>query len=170
MCFYNRNQIQRMKIKKKQFEQTKTSTMFPENHIEKVIYPFLQQISSTNISVYIVRKDFGEVNLKLDWKNYQLILFNLIQNAIKFNYFNGAIIIVLSVKKKSEEFLSLRSFIEEPLYILETEIIDTGIGISPSRQKLLFVPFLELMLRQNFDAVQDSTIGVGLASSQIITQ
>ena len=41
MCFYNRNQIQRMKIKKKQFEQTKTSTMFPENHIEKVIYPFL---------------------------------------------------------------------------------------------------------------------------------
>ena len=99
-----------------------------------------------------------------------MILFNLIQNAIKFNYFNGAIIIVLSVKKKSEEFLSLRSFIEEPLYILETEIIDTGIGISPSRQKLLFVPFLELMLRQNFDAVQDSTIGVGLASSQIITQ
>ena len=72
---------------------------------------------------------------------------------------------MLSIKKKTDEFLSLRSYIEEPIYMLETEIIDTGIGITPSRQKLLFVPFLELMLRQNFDAVQDSTIGVGLASS-----
>lgn len=100
MCFYNRNQIQRMKIKKKQFEQTKTSTMFPEYYIERVIYPFLQQISSTSINVYIARKDFGEVNLKLDWKNYQLILFNLVQNAIKFNFFNGAILIIISIKKK----------------------------------------------------------------------
>lgn len=64
----------------------------------------------------------------------------------------------------------MRSFIEEPVYLLETEIIDTGIGISPNRQKMLFVPFMELMLRQNFDTVQDNTIGVGLASSQIITQ
>jgi len=29
-------------------------------------------------------------------------------------------------------------------YLLETEIIDTGIGITKERQKLLFVPFKEL--------------------------
>ena len=28
--------------------------------------------------------------------------------------------------------------------ILETEIIDTGLGITKDRQKMLFVPFLEL--------------------------
>lgn len=78
MWFYNKNQIQRMKIKKKQFEQVKTVTMFPEKEIEKVVYPFLQQISTSNISVYIGRHDLQDVNLQLDWKNYQLILYNLI--------------------------------------------------------------------------------------------
>ena len=34
------------------------------------------------------------------------------------------------------------NFIET--HVLETEIIDTGIGINSDRQKMLFVPFLEL--------------------------
>jgi hypothetical protein len=34
-------------------------------------------------------------------------------------------------------------------FVLETEIIDTGLGISKERQKMLFVPFLELKIKQN---------------------
>ena len=52
--------------------------------------------------------------------------------------------------------------------ILETEVIDTGIGISPERQKMLFVPFLELKMKQNLKAVKDNSIGMGLAFSKII--
>ena len=32
-------------------------------------------------------------------------------------------------------------------YILETTVIDTGIGIIPERQKMLFIPFLELKIK-----------------------
>ena len=32
-------------------------------------------------------------------------------------------------------------------YVLETEIIDTGLGITEEKQKLLFVPFMELKLK-----------------------
>jgi len=49
--------------------------------------------------------------------------------------------------------------------IIETQVIDTGIGISPSRQKLLFKPFLELKVKQDFDKVKDKTTGIGLACS-----
>lgn len=34
-------------------------------------------------------------------------------------------------------------------HILETQIIDTGIGIANERQKMLFIPFLELKMKQN---------------------
>jgi signal transduction histidine kinase len=36
---------------------------------------------------------------------------------------------------------------DDSKYMLETEIIDTGIGISEDRQKMLFIPFLELKLK-----------------------
>jgi signal transduction histidine kinase len=53
--------------------------------------------------------------------------------------------------------------------MLETEIIDTGIGISEERQKMLFIPFLELKLKQNLKQVQDNNIGMGLACSEAIS-
>ena len=135
MWFYNRNQIQRMKIKKRQFEENRTITMFPEREIEKVVYPFLQQIYSSNISVYIARKDILDVNLKLDWKNYQLILYNMIQNSIKYNFSNGIILILLNLKRRHqmEESFSFKSN-EDENFVLETEVVDTGIGITDKRQ------------------------------------
>ena len=35
------------------------------------------------------------MKLKADWNRYALVLFNIIQNAIKFNVFNGEIAFVL---------------------------------------------------------------------------
>ena len=53
-------------------------------------------------------------------------------------------------------------------HVLETEIIDTGIGISDERQKMLFIPFMELKIKQNLNKVKDSNIGMGLGCSQQI--
>ena len=52
--------------------------------------------------------------------------------------------------------------------ILETEIIDSGIGINIERQKCLFVPFQEL--KSNFGFQMNTGIGLGLSCSQILTK
>ena len=53
-------------------------------------------------------------------------------------------------------------------YVLETEIIDSGIGISEDRQKLLFTPFLELKSRIGVVKALNDTIGLGLSYSKKI--
>ena len=56
------------------------------------------------------------------------------------------------------------------VYELETQIIDTGIGISKDRQDLLFVPFKELKRMQELmKKPENDNIGLGLASSKLIS-
>ena len=55
-------------------------------------------------------------------------------------------------------------------YILETEIIDTGVGINQDRQKMLFVPFLELKIKQNLKKIDNYSVGMGLACSDAISK
>ena len=52
-------------------------------------------------------------------------------------------------KKQLEDTdnISKDNFKEEETHIFETEIIDTGIGISEERQNMLFIPFMELKMR-----------------------
>ena len=42
-------------------------------------------------------------------------------------------------------------------HVFETEIIDTGIGISEERQKMLFIPFMELKMKQNLNKVKENS-------------
>ena len=55
-------------------------------------------------------------------------------------------------------------------FVLETEIIDSGLGISKERQKMLFEPFLELKMKQNLKKVQNFSTGMGLACSSTIAR
>ena len=75
-----------------------------------------------------------------------MILFNIIQNSVKYNQqLDGDICILVSVKPKKEDLGLKRTYdITEVKHILETQIIDTGIGIAVDRQETLFVPFKEL--------------------------
>lgn len=85
----------------------------------------------------------------------------MLQNAVKYNNYKGSLIIVLRF-----EYID----VQEEEWIFETEIIDTGIGISKERQKMLFKPFLELKLRQNMTNVKDNNIGLGLSCAKDIAK
>ena len=71
-----------------------------------------------------------------DWKLYELILFNLLSNAVKYNTLAGDIIIIASVDSQIDD--------EGPKFKLVTQVVDSGQGISNDREKMLFIPFLEL--------------------------
>ena len=60
---------------------------------------------------------------------------------------------------------------DQRFMMLETQIIDTGIGVSKERQKLLFVPFLELKSLQGLlKKPENDNIGIGLNNSYSITK
>ena len=103
---------------------------------------------------------------------YQLILFNVLQNAVKYNQYFGDIVIKLNIKdlEASQNREKQNQYIEDCNAVLETEIIDTGIGIEKERQHFLFVPFAELKQCQDLKQVKDSNIGMGLACSLAIVK
>lgn len=81
-----------------------------------------------------------------DWKSYEMILFNILQNAIKFNALEGDIVVVIKLNpvktvsnlKDSVSSINIQSILDfspkdNRYFMLETEIIDTGIGISKER-------------------------------------
>lgn len=100
-----------------------------------------------------------DCTLYADWSKFELLMFNIIQNAVKYNLPGGKILIIMKV---------VRSFDFKKGAMIETHIVDTGNGICPKRQHLLFQPFLELQAKQSFEKVQDRTTGIGLANSKLI--
>lgn len=103
-----------------------------------------------------------EQNLEADWENFKLVVFNVLQNAIKYNNLYGHIVVLVEFREPI--------FFNEDKMIIETNIIDTGIGISRDRQKMLFKPFLELKVKQNMQKVNDNNIGLGLSCAMDIIQ
>ena len=135
-----------MQIKKKQMNINLTESQDVLVIVKNAIWPFEMQIDKKEINVYLVQRIDHNFTLISDWNRYELILFNIIQNAVKYNSQRGDIIIVLSCKKhhgtskieeekKSQISCSPLTELEDSkdYYILETDVIDTGIGISPER-------------------------------------
>ena len=58
---------------------------------------------------------------------------------------------------------------DQTQFILETEVIDTGIGISQERQQNLFELFKELELKQKLNKNSIGSIGMGLECSKRIS-
>ena len=67
-----------MKIRKDEFRVTMKFTKDVESHIQLVIYPFLPQIQSREISVHLSKKNQMDFAMKTDWEAYKLILFNIV--------------------------------------------------------------------------------------------
>ena len=89
------------------------------------------------------------------------------QNSVKYNKpRDGDIIIIVKVKP-----LKIRDTDQVDIdlnSVLETIIIDTGIGIEKERQNHLFVPFMELKDRLGIMKAENDNIGIGLAGSKDI--
>ena len=126
-----------------------------------MLEPFHYTMQVNHLNVYLIRKTNMDFELITDWKSYEMILFNILQNAIKFNQLEGDIVMIIKLNpvktvsnlKESVSSINIESIMnvspqDDRYFMLETEIIDTGIGISKERQKLLFIPFQELKSRQ----------------------
>ena len=186
MWYYNKNQITKMKINKQEFQPKYTVTKMPEDFIQQVVGPFAPMIKRREINFHIYRaRQFEADALKADWLSFQLSIFNLIQNAVKYNKFRGDIVLILSLRplrqyfrdqsfnsNQKEQFLKSQvndDFIRlNPNYILEVDIIDSGQGIEKEQQQYLFVPFLELKAKQDMKNVKNNSIGMGLSCSRMI--
>ena len=84
---YNKNQICIQKLRNNKLDlNLETAIKDPEIYIKEVIEPFIQLIKRKEIKVSI-KNEIGNKNIDLitDWKIYQIILFNFIQNAVKYN-------------------------------------------------------------------------------------
>lgn len=53
--------------------------------IEKSLKNFKKDVLLKKLNVYILVKDLPNAPLLADWDSFDLILFNIIHNAIKFN-------------------------------------------------------------------------------------
>ena len=96
-----------MKIQNNQFEEKIRYSDTIESYLFDVTKPFEFQMQSLQLNVYCVRVDDFHCFLGLDWNLYQLIVFNIVQNAIKYNRSEGDIVIMLSCKQvdHSEQYV-----------------------------------------------------------------
>lgn len=95
MMFHNKAVIEQMKIRKRQAVIHSEFQINIEQKVHKVIEPFELMISQKEIEVFIQRANPFSFAIKTDWAKYQLILFNIFQNAVKFNCKGGSLIIIL---------------------------------------------------------------------------
>ena len=144
-----------MKVNKGHF-QTKT-TIIPslEDPINNVLKPFDFPVKRNEGTILLSVDTPKDCWLQADWEVFELILFNFVQNAVKYNKKKGVVAIIAKVTNQQ---------------LLEVQVIDTGVGIDKQRQNLLFKPFLELHQTQSMQLVKDNSIGLGLSCSKVLTK
>lgn len=67
--------------------------------LQKCFQNFKKDLVIKSLNVFVAYKDFPDQSLQADWDNINIILFNLIHNSIKFNFYKGEIFIIISAKK-----------------------------------------------------------------------
>ena len=96
----------------------------PEEIVMKVIWPLENFVMSRCTSIHLLSKLHDDYDIIGDQSIYELVLFNLVQNATKFNKPNlGHVVITLEIKGLKDE--SYR-WGDNKTYILETQVIDIG--------------------------------------------
>jgi hypothetical protein len=62
-------------------------------------------IKRRELNVHLFRtNDFEQANLRGDWKSFELAIFNLIQNGVKYNKYRGDLIFLLTLTPINEYF------------------------------------------------------------------
>jgi signal transduction histidine kinase len=84
-----------MKIESGQIE-LEITVGCPLKQIEEVLEPFYMQMNNRNIELLVSKM---ETNIFIDWRKYLLSVFNLVQNAVKYNKEGGSIKISFGLEK-----------------------------------------------------------------------
>ena len=116
------------------------------DYLDSVIRPLCAE-KSINFSSHIATIE-GYTPL-MDKLRINQIVFNLLSNAVKFTPEGGKVDYSCVFKKKSETRLGMT-----------IKVSDTGIGISPEFQKILFTPFSQ---EKRSDIADNRGSGLGLA-------
>ena len=90
-----------MKIKKNQLRIAPMPLSQFEEPIRNVLWPFEHFIFKMKINIYLAFRVERNLQISVDWNLYELILFNIIQNSVKYNQqLDGDICILISCKTK----------------------------------------------------------------------
>lgn len=83
--YYNTNQIQRMKIKKNQLKVEAKPNSNIICTLWNVIWPFEHYIFRRRINIFLITNLWPGYEMVSDWGLYELVLYNILQNALKYN-------------------------------------------------------------------------------------
>ncbi len=115
---------------------------------------FSEKARKKQISLFVtIDSSMNGVSFEGDVRKIKQILYNLVDNGIKFNRTGGTVSI--KVRKISEELEAAA---------MEIVVEDTGIGIAEEDQAKLFLPFSQL--EQSYYNKQTDGTGLGLALSK----
>ncbi|HVB78498.1 MAG TPA: response regulator [Candidatus Binataceae bacterium] len=103
-----------------------------EQVVETAVGLFGERAQRSNVELILDADDDVPRHLRGDPARLQQVLVNLLGNAVKFTE-RGEIVVRLVVEEESAAAVSVRC-----------EVRDTGIGIAPAAQKLLFQPFSQV--------------------------
>jgi signal transduction histidine kinase len=119
---------------------------------------FSEKARKHEISLSIVNgSDMEDVSIVADGRKIKQILYNLVDNGIKFNRPNGSV--KISVENASD-------ILKKPAVQIAVE--DTGIGISEEDREKLFLPFSQL--DQSYYDRQTEGTGLGLALTKHLVE
>ena len=134
--------------------------IFINNLLEVMARPFRHEAENRNLSFSVdVGKDVTR-SIITDSKRLQQILKNLLSNAFKFTAEGGVTLRVMSV---TDGWSSDHPSLKHVPSVIAFEVADTGIGIPPEKQRIIFEAF------QQADAStsrQYGGTGLGLAISR----
>lgn len=132
------------------FENIKVSKLDIEELAREVFYCFLQQASTKKIN-YRFEQTIQDKEVYVDKIKIEIVLFNLISNAIKYTPLGGEIAISLTEDANS-------------FYIA---IEDSGPGIPDSAKEMIFERFYQV---ERNDSAQKSGFGIGLYLARLFME
>lgn len=92
---YNLCVISRMKLRKNELENSIRPSTNPMEHVINQFYPFSTVIGSKEIKTYVSPLELKKGHAYLaNWEVYCLVIFNLLQNSVKYNNPKGCIVII----------------------------------------------------------------------------
>lgn len=128
----------------------------PVRLVKRSFAPFQRDCSNKNINTHIFHKLHKSILIQADQRQLQKIIYHLIQNAIQHTE-NGAIDLKLTGYPTTDN----------SQYILNIELIDTGIGFDPNQLARLYQSFSQ---SHQLDKPFQSNSGLGLAIAKKLTE